>query len=541
VKIGVFPAGEMESRARLWHALAALYSLDFVACRDATETAECDAAFLFCAGREAAEQVAPASVRFMAFVGSPEGAATPAAANVAVSDDADIRPCFRGCALPDASIDSIAQLPPRAGDRVLARKGTDALWICAERAGAPAHFIATDAPTLAATEYLYEHFQAERWARLFPMLHFLQDVSGWSQPPLRAAIMFDDPNLHWKSYGYISYPELAEHARTHRYHAVFATVPLDSWYVHGETAALFRANKERLSLCVHGNNHTYYELAGTATDERRVALAAQALRRIGRLEAASGLKVSRVMAAPHGACSHAMATAMAKTGFEAACISRSSVMGRNAGTAWPLTVGMTPAEFLGDGLPVYPRYNIRWDDTYPIFAAFLGQPIVPVGHHEDSADGLALLRRSAELINSFGEVRWMDLESIARTNFITRRSGGILHIRMYARSISLVVPDGVEHIAVERPWLQNSLPEELVLQNGAEARSATEEIIPVHAGETVAIRSIRADAVASGSIESLRTPLWALARRQLCEGRDRLRPALDKLRGSGNGAATNHR
>src|SRR3712207_7699471 len=53
-------------------------------------------------------------------------------------------------------------------------------------------------------------------------------VTGWTPAPLRAAIMFDDPNLHWKSYGYIIYPELVEHAKEHNYHAVFATVPLDS-------------------------------------------------------------------------------------------------------------------------------------------------------------------------------------------------------------------------------------------------------------------------------------------------------------------------
>ena len=523
-KIGVFPADELVTRARLWEALGALYSVDFIA------GADCDAAFVAARTRDEAERLAPPSVPYMAFINSARRVPSAASAHVRVADDAVVRRCFRGRALPDNSIDSLAQLEPGGGDRVLASKGEEALWLHQPGPGAAAHFIATEVPNLTSSEYLFEHFQGERLARLFPMLHFLQDVSGWEQPPLRAAIMFDDPNLHWKTYGYISYPELAEHARKHNYHVSFATIPLDGWYVHPQTASLFKANKDRLSLSIHGNNHTYYELTEAPTDPRRLALAAQALHRIERFEAMSGLEVSRVMAAPHGACNHSMATALAKTGFEAACISRSSVMVRNPGTDWPITIGMTPAEFLGDGLPVYPRYNIRWDDTYPIFSAFLGQPIVAVGHHEDSADGLDLLRRTAELINSLGEINWTDLQSIARSNFVSQRRGEVLQLKMFARTVDLVVPEGVERISVERPWTTNHRSEELVLQNGAELRSASEESLPVHAGEKITIGSIRPDAVDHAQVKLSRTPLWALARRQLCEGRDRLRPALDRLR-----------
>src|SRR6266480_3662974 len=102
--------------------------------------------------------------------------------------------------------------------------------------------------------------------------------------------MFDDPNLHWRSYGYIHYPELVDHARRHNYHACFATVPMDSWYAHPKTASLFRENRTRVSLLIHGNDHTYYELAVARSDESRQALAAQALRRIERLERLSAVE-----------------------------------------------------------------------------------------------------------------------------------------------------------------------------------------------------------------------------------------------------------
>jgi hypothetical protein len=443
--------------------------------------------------------------------------------------------CLRGRKIRETKLEHAASLPVEGGDEVVAHKGDRVLWIH-RRAGSSAFdLVAMEPPSLGEQDYLYQHFETDSWARLLPLLHFLQGVSGWTRPRVRAAIMFDDPNLHWKSYGYLNYPDLVAHAGEHNYHASFATIPLDSWYVHPQTAELFRANTDRLSLSIHGNNHTYYELTETPTDEQRLALAAQALQRIERFEAASGLDVSRVMAAPHGACNHAMATALAKTGFEAACISRSSVMIRNPGTQWPLTIGLTPSEFLGDGLPVYPRYNIRWDETYPIFSAFLGQPVVPVAHHEDSANGFELLRETAELINSLGDVQWTDLQTMARTNFLARRDGDILHVKMYSRIVSLLVPEGVSRITIDRPWQAKA--EELVLQNGAGMQRVGEDFVAAHPGENMTIESLRHDAVDRAAVNAPRTPLWAIARRQLCEARDRLRPALDRLRTHRNGAA----
>src|SRR5206468_10618326 len=127
----------------------------------------------------------------------------------------------------------------------------------------------------------------------------------------------------------------------------------------------------------------------------RKALAVQALRRIERLEQQSGVEVARVMAAPHGACNHDMANVLLRAGFEAACISRSSLMVRNPDLIWPMSVGLNPAEFLGPSLPIIPRFNIRWDSTFAIFAAFLGQPIILVGHHDDLAGGLEVLEEWA--------------------------------------------------------------------------------------------------------------------------------------------------
>jgi hypothetical protein len=56
------------------------------------------------------------------------------------------------------------------------------------------------------------------------------------------------------------------------------------------------------------------------------------------------------------------------------------------------------------------------------------------------------------------------------------------------------------------------------------------EPIATGSGEEVEIRAVPADAIDPHTISLSRTPLWAVARRQLCEARDRLKPVFDRLR-----------
>jgi hypothetical protein len=283
----------------------------------------------------------------------------------------------------------------------------------------------------------------------------------------------------------------------------------------------------------HGNNHTYYELTQAKTEAAREALAAQALRRIERFERASGISVDRAMAAPHGACSVAMADVLFRSGFEVACISRSSLMGRNPEIAWPLTVGMTPAEFVGAGVPVIPRFNVRWSSSYALFAAFLGQPIILVGHHDDVADGLDLLAHWATFINGMGETHWCSPESMARTNYSLRHSGADLEIEMFSRKIDLVVPEGCSRIYVRRPWLRNGATEELfvMLPKKTETFCSNGEVaVNAVAGERVVISSPSPNRLDVSKVATYLPGPWAVTRRQLCEVRDRLRPMASKLK-----------
>ena len=319
-------------------------------------------------------------------------------------------------------------------------------------------------PRLTDSSGLFDYLNANSFVQVLPLIAFLRFLTSdekESPPPIRACFMFDDPNLHWKSYGCIDYRELAEHAVKHNYHVAFATIPLDHWFVHLPTAKLFRDCSRTLSLLVHGNNHTFKELAQDYSPERRVALLSQALQRIQSLEARSGCRVSKVMAAPHGACREEMMEYMAGLGFEAACISHGSLRAHNAGKSWTGSVGFGMTEMVA-GLPIIPRFGLSKESRNSILlAALLHQPVIAVGHHQDVCEGLDLLADLADLINSLGQVQWMDMQSIARSNCYLRQDGDVLHIKMFSRRIQLTVPPGISKIVINRTWQSEPKREEV--------------------------------------------------------------------------------
>jgi hypothetical protein len=531
-KIAVFPAREFERRRHMLQTLGRLFGVEFVPA-DSVALRSYKLAWLFATTRQEARDIANDGIRCLTFYSGQAEPIRDISAEVELGNVQGIEKCLRGRRLPDCSVERSTHLEIFPGDEILARKGDSVLWLRWKAGGAVVDLAAIDLPELSESEYLFRSFCSEKWAGLLPAVHFLKEVSPWTLPPHRACFMFDDPNLHWTSFGYANYRELARDAQTHNYHASFATVPLDAWYVNQRAAAIFRENPRHLSFLIHGNNHTRFELSQTMTEERRLALAGQAIHRIERLEQVSGLKVPRVMAAPHGACNNEMATALLRSGFEAACISRGSIMFRNPDVRWPGTIGLTSAEFLGAGLPTIPRFNIQRDESYILFAAFLGQPIIPFGHADDLVEGLSLLRRLAALINSVGEVQWTDLETIMRSNYWTLLDGDILHVRMYSRKINLKVPGRANYLCIHRPWLGGSNNELIAFhQNSTGAgtiHSSFENIIPVVPGDEMLVTSVYPSSLNHEAIRFGRTPLWAIFRRQLCEGRDRLRPFKDKL------------
>ncbi len=411
------------------------------------------------------------------------------------------------------------------------------VWAMQEIEDRQHHCVSLPIPELNKGEAIFKYFHGERFLSLLPLWWFLRSLTvdrGWEGPPLQGCFMFDDPNLHWRTYGFVNFSEMARHAQAHNYHVSFATIPLDNWFVHKPTAALFRQYRDQLSTLIHGNNHTSQELARPYAMDRELNRALrQALGRIKELEQQSGMEVARVMAPPHGACSERALEQMAQLGFEAACVSRGSLVRHNGQAPWARTFGMKPSDIVA-GLTIIPRFRISQTCHNSILiAALLEQPIIPVGHHYDVAGGLQLLAELSGFLNSLGKVRWADMKAISRSRYARKIEANTLWVRMFSKRIEVCIPEGISQILVERPsWQQ---PESMPLAwknltDGSEWRyKLPDEPIPVISGGKIEIASEPTAFPLLDAKYVKNLDLWPLVRRQLTEARDRLTPVLTRL------------
>lgn len=417
----------------------------------------------------------------------------------------------------------------------LAFKDGSAVWAIQEQGDCRHHYVALIPPELNDGEPLFTHFSGQRIACLLPLVLFVRSLAEdqcWEPPPLQAAFMFDDPNLHWTSYGFIDYGEMVRHAAEGNYHVAVATIPLDGWFVHPTASAIFKENTRRISLLYHGNDHVSKELARYHSAEAMQRMLRQAVGRIARMEASTGLDVARVMAPPHGACSEMALSEMARLGFEAVCVSRGSLRHHNTGAAWTRTIGLRPCDIVA-GLPVIPRFGLSKNCRNDILiAALLRQPIIPMTHHQAVADGYDLLDEMASFVNSLGEVAWRDMKAISRSLYSQRHDDGTLWVRMLSKRVSVPVPEGTTRIQVERPWLEDSAEEALSWRTMAEDSwtvASRPETLAVQAGMTIEIASGPAGAPRTEALAAGPPRLAPVARRVLTEVRDRALPSIHRI------------
>lgn len=336
---------------------------------------------------------------------------------------------------------------------------------------------------------------------LLVLVHVLRELSGVAtvRPGLRATLVVDDPNLRCRRYGYLDLAEAGELLERRRAHLSVATIPIDAPFARRPVTELFRRS-DRLSLSVHGNRHLHRELADADSPEAAAALGAQALGRLRRL-ARLGVPVEPVMVPPHGAASVATLRGLRAAGFTGVCYT--GPVDQQGGRA---PVNLYPADVhLADGLAGLHRWRFDISRDYLRARAFLDQPLVLYGHHDDFAGGLGVLDDAIDDVERFGPVRWMSLRELLRGNLAWSRREDeqvvaawsdevVLGPEPWARSVRVLWPGGTcarvlrpssgwadrmllssprlapLPFAARPPWLDRRLPGALVRRAATESR-----------------------------------------------------------------------
>lgn len=438
------------------------------------------------------------------------------------------------------------QFPYRLGEMVFEAPWDDGVvplatingrfvWWVRSREGAAHYFSSLTLPRVAPQEHFYHLLGSARFLSMLPLIEFLRQCRGdnryMPQPP-RACIVFDDPNLHFTTYGYIDYQRLADHAELHGYHVAIATIPMDAYYIKQRAAILFQRHAAKMSLLFHGNNHQHRELLGDGDIERDAALVRQAISRVERLERVGGLKVDRIMAPPHGACSLTMMKALTEAGFEALCSSYGAFARWNVASTCDAFLGGGDSEVYG-GLPLIPRYGMSGDFRLAaVCAAYLGKPIVFSGHHQDLREGLEILAAVNAAVQEVPGVRWLRLSAIARSQYLFRMCGDRFAVRMSSRRVQVTVPEGVTKLEVEIPWLEETEDSTLRIQSvdepgwqySTKAETRQELRLPPGAVGLLDLMCVKMGAVRQSLAPSGVPGIGVLGRRLLTELRDRAQP-----------------
>lgn len=430
---------------------------------------------------------------------------------------------FRGHSLETLVNHRPESLVPAADEEVLAYVDQLPVWTLRKIGQVNQYRTTLRLPSLASDKLWSEGFHGGVFLELLPLIVWLREIvgeHGFAGPQLRACFIIDDPNLHSCRYGYVDYRAIAAYARKRNFHVAFATIPLDGWFTSRAAVDVFLANSGQLSLMIHGNNHTYKELGQSYSETERTGLVQQAINRISRLETRTKLGVSRVMAPPHGACSEEMLAIFPQNGIRGATISHGSLRSFNKGKAWTQTIGYKPSEWI-HGCPVLPRWSINADFRATVLlAAYLGQPLIFMGHHQDLKGGVEWFGSAAEFINTLPRVSWGSAESLFYKSFQTRLVGSIFQIRPWSERLRVEISERANHLLIDTTqmecdgeWLLRGdsgeslrVPSNRVVDLGKELPSVV-EIVRLNAGENIKGRSP--------------STVWPLMRRLLTEGRDR--------------------
>jgi hypothetical protein len=531
IAVGVTPAQQLESRPRLFAALEAAMPVRFEG-RRTDALGDLDALLVLGSTAGTAPGGLPTLELAVLESGEPGRPRDNVHAELELLDGR-----LRGSNLPDDRLEAaLSQSSVRLGGAnavILATCDGVPTWT---RSGERESALLIPAE-LGPREALRERLCDQRSAALLPLLHFLRaqtEAIRWQPPAPRASLLFDDPNLHWPSYGFVKLAELGAHAREHDYHVALATVPLDAWFAHPTALRALRASEGAISLLVHGNDHDGGELGRVASEVDAVSLAAQARRRVEAFGRRTGVTVDRVMVPPHEACSQATLAGLRRCGFEAITMTRPYPWVEFEPHSWlarpedagPL-VGWGPAEFV-EGVPVLLRHPIAGRSSAELtLRAFLDQPLILYGHHEDALGGPEALLETVEEANRITPARWCSLSEIAATSFETRRDGSRLAVRLLTRGAKIEIPAEVAELTVELPAVGID-PDRQTL------RIAGEEIQP---GEPLAVKAgslsitlSPADAIDPDAVPAPRRRPLAVARRLASEGRDRLQPLTGRPR-----------
>jgi len=276
--------------------------------------------------------------------------------------------------------------------------------------------------------------------------------------------IIDDPPLK-RSYGYLNYRNLVSKMDTFDFASTIAFIPWNYKRTDNEVTQLFRERPDRLSLCVHGCDHTTGEFSSTdpAVLNSKVQLASA---RMNSLRRKDGLSYSKTMVFPQGQFSAQALTALKSNNYLAAVNSSSSPAWPGANGSLAIADFLEPAITRYGGVPIFLR---RYPGKLEQFAfdLFFGKPLLIVEHHEYFKDDGAHLAEFISRLNSFEKLQWGGLHEIMTKSYLEHEiADDIIACRLYANHHTIENQAEHDRTFIVTKFEPGDVPIENVLVNG---------------------------------------------------------------------------
>lgn len=271
-----------------------------------------------------------------------------------------------------------------------------------------------------------------------PLLMYLKwafrDIC-WHPNEANACLILDDPPLK-RRYGFCDFRLLDLQMKDHSFTTNIAMIPWNTRRTSTEMVSLIKASEGRLSVSVHGCDHTAREFGADSVSELS-AKVDLAKRRMERHRKATEISHEAIMIFPQGIFSRQSMQVLQEHGFVAAVnteplpfptresltIGDSWAMAITRYSSFPLFIRRYPAEGLA---------NFAFD-------ILLGKPCLICEHHGFFKAQHREVIRFVNALNSLNtRLRWRSLGDVIRRSYQSRvDSDGIVRVRMFANELLL--------------------------------------------------------------------------------------------------------
>lgn len=269
------------------------------------------------------------------------------------------------------------------------------------------------------TEALNNLSAAICFSGLVPLVLFLRHcrIVFWQSPCALANVIIDDPNLKPR-YGFLDIKLLARCVADLRCAISIGFIPWNYKRASSSVVELFRSQWPRLSICVHGCDHTGAEFS-TDTPAEALQLVARGLERMRSFTERTALSCDKVMVFPQGKFSAAAMQALAETELIAAVntelVDFRTCRGVRAGQL------LKPAITSYSGFPLFQRRPAESQIADFALDLLLGKPPLVVAHHDYFQNGMEPLISLVQSLNALdSSLIWTNLESVVSNTFSLR-------------------------------------------------------------------------------------------------------------------------